>query len=393
MMPMSKASWLVAAPFLLLASGYAADWQIQVVDAGGGGKYASMRVDTFGNAHAAYYNEQLHEMKYGFWDHRLNRWFTMMLDDRCIGFTSLALDSQQHPHIAYLEYGTGRLKYAHFDGKTWTVAPIPLAVKSIEYYTSILLDSKDRPIISYYEILNPNNPDYILHLRAVRFNGQYWELSTVDGETGSGKFNSMAMGRGDIPQVAYANVRAESSGLRYARWNGASWDFKILSGGVGAAQPAYSVNLALGKDDIPHITYTDPVNRTIKYATFRDNKWRFETVDAIAGEAFPDKNGIALDESGVPYMSYFDLGAGILKLAHREARGWASEVVEKTFSGFTPSLSIVNGEILILYYDTVTNSLKFARRAAAPANTAPANAGDLHPTAAAKPNAGAPEKK
>src|SRR5215831_1177169 len=99
-MPKLKVSGMLAIALLLLtAHSFAAQWRIEVFDAGGGGKYPGLRIDSFGNIHASYFNEPLNELKYAFWDHRLNRLFTMPLDDRCNGFTSLALDSQQHPHI------------------------------------------------------------------------------------------------------------------------------------------------------------------------------------------------------------------------------------------------------------------------------------------------------
>jgi hypothetical protein len=348
---------------LLVSVGtYARDWEVQAVDPGGGGKYSSLRMDSFGNAHASYYNEPLHELKYAFWDHRLRRWFIMTLDEHCSGFTSLALDSQQRPHISYIEYGTGRLKYAHFDGRSWKSETIPIAGKQIDYFTSIALASDDRPIISYYEYLNTAASENVLHLRTVKFTGAYWELSTVDGHSGSGKFNAIAMGHDGNLQVAYANVKDESASLRYARWNGNSWDSEILEG-KDHPQASYSVNLVLSRDDVPYITYIDAAKRLIRYATIQDRHWQFETVDAVADGAFPDRNGIALDIEGSPYISYYDAGKGILKVAHREGSKWVAEIVEATFSGYTPSIQVADGEIVITYFDTATNSFKCARRA------------------------------
>ncbi len=373
-MPRPKLSGILALALVLLAANaYAAQWQIQVVDSGGGGKYPALRIDDFGNVHAVYLNDQLSELKYAFYDHRLKQWFTMKLGDHCSGFTSMALDSQEHPHISYLE--SGRLKYAHFDGTTWKMEAIPLAVKLIEYYTSIALDSNGRPAISYYEILNATSPDYVLHLRTVKFNGQYWEVSTVDSALGSGKFNAMAMGSDGNLRIAYANVRDETASLRYARWNGASWDHQILQGAEGS-RPSYSVNIALDKNDAPHITYTDAVNQLVKYATVStsgngNGKWRFETVDALSKEAFPDRNGIALDSQGNPYISYYDAGAGTLKVAHREGGEWIAETLEQSFAGFTPAIQIANGELVVAYFDTTSNSLKCARRPLQPGNTVP----------------------
>ena len=86
---------------LLPASGQQLTWQIEVIDAMGGGKYPAMQVDKLGNVHAGYLSEGQHELRYAFWDRHLNRWFTMKVDDHCGGFVSMVLDSQQHPHISY----------------------------------------------------------------------------------------------------------------------------------------------------------------------------------------------------------------------------------------------------------------------------------------------------
>ena len=279
-MPKQKVRSVLALAVLFLpASGRELLWRIEAVDPAGGGTYSGMQVDSSGNVHASYLNEHLHELRYAFWDRQLKRWFTMKVDDSCGGFSSLALDSQQRPHISYTGY-TGQLRYARFDGSAWKADAIPLPVKLVEYYTSIALDAQDRPLISYYEVLNRTNPDYVLHLRVVKFNGRFWELSTVDGATGSGKFNAMAMGSNGSVHVAYANVRAESASLRYARWDGDSWRSQTLEG-VERPQDAHSVNIAIGKDGVPHITYT-LASRLIKYGTMRDGKWRLETVDTVS---------------------------------------------------------------------------------------------------------------
>ena len=368
-MPKFKTGSARASAILFLClSGYAATWKIEVVDPGGGGKYSDLLIDKFGNAHASYVNEALHQLKYTFWDQRLNKWFTMDVDNQCAGFASMTLDSQQRPRIAYLEYGTGRLKYAYWSDLAWHLQRIDLNITSVEYYTSITLDSEDRPIISYYDVVGPDKyAEYVLNVRVVRFTGNAWETMTIDATPGSGKFNSIASIAGKDLQIAYANVRSETASLRYARWNGNSWNVKILEGATHP-QGIYSVKLVLDKQGNPHIAYTDTVNHHVKYATTRDGKWHIQVVDALANEAYPDRNGIALDDKGTPYLSYYDSRQGVLKVAHPEGEKWVSEEVDANFAGFTSSIQIVNGEIMLVYYDTITNSLKCARRPWAPTN-------------------------
>jgi hypothetical protein len=282
----------------------------------------------------------------------------MTVADRSSGYCSIALDSQQHPHIAFLD---GRVKYAHWNGTAWKVEPLSLGVKLVEYYTSIAVDTEDHPIISFYEVLSNTSPDFILRLRTVKFTGQAWELSTVDRGYGSGKFNSLAVGSDGVAQVAYANVKDETAGLRYARQVGNSWETTVLEGGVRPIH-MYSIQLVLDRANKPHITYTDAVQGVVKYARVVGKKWEFLPVDKLERMAFPDRNGIALDDAGNPYVSYYDAGLGVLKVAHLEGDRWIAETVDNSFSGFTSSIRIVNDEIVVMYYDTANNSLKCARR-------------------------------
>jgi hypothetical protein len=110
-------------------------------------------------------------------------------------FCSLTLDSKQQPHISYVDHGTSRgarVRYAHWDGRSWKLQGMPLVNPgTFGYYTSIALDPKDNPTISFYDYADPDN-HFILRLRTFSWNGNYWEARTVDPEYGSGKFNSLA---------------------------------------------------------------------------------------------------------------------------------------------------------------------------------------------------------
>jgi hypothetical protein len=335
-------------------------WQIGVVDSGIGGEYSSLRLDKWGNAHVAYVDSNDANLKYAFWDHQLNKWFTTTLD-RTRGFCSLALDSEQRPHISYLDYGDARVKYARWTGATWEKQSIPVRAKNISFYTSIALTLDDRPSITYYEYEGPDG-EQELHLRNVTLSAGQWELRTVDSTPGSGKFNSIATDSRGYQQIAYGNVKYEDASLRYANWNGRSWSVEILEGAGQPGTSMWSVSLCVDKADRPHIAYTDVRNRLIKHAVKTNGKWNLEVVDSIRKEGYPDRNGIALDDAGNLYISYFDAGAGLLKLAHKEGRQWVTETVDRGFAGFTNSLQICQGAIWLTYSDQSRKDLKFARR-------------------------------
>ena len=327
-----------------------------------------MKFDVYGNAHVSYMAAYANELRYGFWDHMLNKWFTTTVD-RTGGFCSLVLDSHQRPHISYLGYGGG-LTYARWDGASWIKQKIPIKARTIEFYTSIALDQDDHPSISFYEVDNAEG-ERLARMRTVWWNGKFWALTTVDSTRGSGKFNSIAVDSKGHSHVAYAVVNYESASVRYAYWNSESWKTEVLEG-VGSSAPSHpgeppnqacwSVSMLLDKDDNPHITYTDVSHLLVKYATKKSGHWKIEPVDSLGREGYPDRNGIGLDDEGNPYISYYDASAGLLKMAHRQGQKWAVEVVDGGSVGLQSSLQIDHGTIWVIYTDEANGGLKFARR-------------------------------
>jgi len=346
----------------------ATDWQIEIVDRTGAGKYSSMKVDKEGNLHVAYVVDDgaKNPVKYGFWDHKTKRWFVMTIAQGG-SFCSLTLDSQQRPHIAYVDAGTmpgSKLNYARWDGATWKIQAVPLNAEIIAYDSSIALDAHDRPSISFYEYTGPRGSNFRVRQRVVRFNGEYWAVETVDGDNQSGKFNSMAIDAQGHVHLAYANVNGMTAGTRYASWDGASWKLQVLEGlPANQAYVGYSMCLALDREGNPHISYSQySPPYAIKYAVRKLGQWQIDVVDQVAGVGYPDRNSIFVTEAGQPYVSYFDGGRGSLKLAHREGQKWITETVEGNGAGFTSSLQIDRGVVWISYADEAAASFKIAHR-------------------------------
>lgn len=383
----------VASIMALAAAGKAAEigasyeWKIETVDSDGPGRFTSLKIDRHGNVHVAYVPEVAgHPLKYAFWDHGVGKWFTMQITGNG-SFCTLVLDSKQYPHISYADFGTGlgaKLKHAFWDGASWKIVPIEIQKGAVvAYYTSIALDADDHPLLSYYDYADPTNT-FRLRMRSVFWMGSYWEALTADAQGGSGKFNSIAVDSKGRPHIAYANVRYESSGLRYASWDGKAWSREIIDG-VNGPLPVYSVNLVIDKNDTPHIVYTDVGGRMLKYATRIGGQWRIESVDAVLGPAYPDRDGIALDSQGNPYLSYYDEKLGVLKVASRSNGKWMIETLDRNFAGFTSSIGVDQDTVWVSYADDNNGLMKVAHRSLAPSTpAASAHAGDSAPSKSGK---------
>jgi hypothetical protein len=345
----------------------AADWNIESVDTTGVGRYSSLQIDKDGNAHLIYVIEEAgNQLRYGFWDHLRKKWFTMAVDVNA-SFSSLALDSKQRPHISYADFGTdsgSRLRYAYWDGLKWNRRAVPLDSDCIAYYTAIALDTADKPYISFYEYRGAKGTEFVLRLRAVSWTGEHWEVRTIDGTTSSGKFNAIAFDPQGRVRLGYANVNALTAGVRMATWDGNEWRLEIVDDlSMNARQTVgYSLGMTLDKAGIPHLSYWNINVPLVKYATLRNGRWVTEVVDRPGAAAYWDRNSIALDEDGRPYMSYYDGRSGQLRLAHKAGSHWVVEVVDSGFVGFTSSLQIEHGVIWIAYADETNRQLKVSRR-------------------------------
>jgi hypothetical protein len=342
------------------------EWKVEKVDSSGAGKYSSLKVDKNGNVHVAYVVEPSQELKYAFWDHSLKRWFPMTVAQGA-SFCSLVLDSKQHPHISYADFGTtsgARLRHAYWDGESWKIQTIPLNSDVVAYYTSIVLDASDNPHITFYEYRGAKGTDISVRLRLVTWTGTNWEVRTLDGDNQSGKFNAMAIDSHGRLHVAYANVNALTGGMRYAFNDQQSWKIEVFDGREqnDGMLVGYSAAIALDKEENPHITYVNYSSPALKYAVRKNGKWSVQTIDRISAVAYPDRNSIALDDQGTPYIGYYDFGRGVLKLAHQVRQGWVTEVVDGNFAGFTSSIDIKQGNIWVSYADEGGEGLKVAHR-------------------------------
>jgi hypothetical protein len=342
-------------------------WQIETVDQNGIGKYSSLKVDKYGNAHVAYVIDDNNRfpLRYAFWDRRLNKWFVMTVAES-VGICSLTLDSNQRPHISYADFGSGsgsKLHYAHWNGSAWRAESLPLTSDSVSYYNSISLDPNDNPSISFYELRGPRGTDFRIRLRNVIRNGGQWELRTVDGTEGSGKFNSQAADAAGHVHIGYANVSAGTAGLRYAQWNGTAWKIEIVEGLETGGRPVgFSAYIALDAEGSPHIAYSDVSAGLIKYAVRKNGRWTVEVVDRVSAIGYPDRNSLALDDEGRPYIGYYDGARGVLKVAYRQGQRWMTEIVDTNNSGFTSSMQIADGVLFLTYASDSSRALKLARR-------------------------------
>ncbi|MCK4593989.1 T9SS type A sorting domain-containing protein [bacterium] len=220
------------------------EWLIETVDAGDAGPFCSLALDSSDRPHIAYFDWGANELKYARWDG--DEWLYEHVDtggDTCF-YISLALDSNDHPHISYQKRDDENdLRYAHWDGSEWRVETVD-AEDITGYYSSIALDSQDRPHISYrYDSEAP----VMTHLRYAHWDGSQWRIETVDSDGLAGGYTSIALDSADRPHISYHEYLSDD--LRYTHWDGERWLIEDVD--------LWGIRTSIEVDshDQPHISY------------------------------------------------------------------------------------------------------------------------------------------
>jgi|SRR6516225_1167107 hypothetical protein len=115
----------------------------------------SIALDAAGDPAIAYLDTSRHTVKFTRWTE--NRWATEVVDQlvdvpSIADRVSLKLDSHGLPHIAYYDGGLGELKYAWRDDKNdWHVSVVDSKGGNVGQYPALCLGTHDEPYISYYD--------------------------------------------------------------------------------------------------------------------------------------------------------------------------------------------------------------------------------------------------
>jgi hypothetical protein len=203
---------------------------------------AAIAIDASDRPHIAYYNNSDEYIWYRFWDG--SKWNIEIVDGPTPGgkyHTSMALDSNDLPHISYCAPegygGHGRIHYAKWDGNAWTIqVPDTNTRACTQLPTSIALDSRDFPHISYFDEANED-------IKYAGWDGSKWIVNTVETRR-TGEASSIAIDKHDNPHIAFQIP----PNLYYAKWEGGAWQTEYA--GTNCGFPS----LELDQDDMPHMS-------------------------------------------------------------------------------------------------------------------------------------------
>ena len=178
------------------------------------GAYNSLALDGDGNPHISYYVSTLSNLRYAYKDGGGWHFENVDSENRVGACTSLALDSSGYPHISYFYCGTTTdpkcdifdLRYAYKDASGWFTQTVD-AAGDVGLYTSLALDSQDYPHISYFAVEQGD-------LKYAHQDENGWHIETVDSAGDVGRYTSLALGKNDAVHISYYD--SSNTSLKYA---------------------------------------------------------------------------------------------------------------------------------------------------------------------------------
>ncbi|MBI5102577.1 MAG: DUF1566 domain-containing protein [Nitrospirae bacterium] len=281
------------------------------------------------------------------------------------GFTSLALDSTNKAHISYWNTGgpppTNVHLYAINASGTWSPTSIS-NTDSVGPYSSIAVDSADKPHLSYFDTADAGTIKY-----TTKASGSWSAPSIVDsGLSGNPLpgFSSIAVDSTGKPHICYP----KESSLKCAAKNGAgAWDIATVdnSGNVGV-----NLSLAIDSGDRLHISYHEQAGAALKYATNATGTWVSTTVESTGGVAMAS-SALAIDNDGkvhIAFISAFGSSNETIKYATNASGAWVTTTVDGagTIKRYVSIAVDSDLKAHLSYGESSDSSLKYATNASGP---------------------------
>jgi len=278
-----------------------------------------------------------------------NGWVIVDFSSYSGAFTSIAIDSNDLVHISHVHEGALMYtrQYRIGDEVWWATYTVPTgAVEVME--TSLTLDENDRPYIAYYDQTNQNLS------WAWWPEGGNWSVETRNtvGEIDGRRLSAVVRGGG--LHVAYSNV--SSSSVEYIEITPGGGGWPPTPQTVATSVDAVAdVSLALRSDDLPRISFHTDDGR-LMYARYNGSAWSLDALDGSVEHPMGACSSLALTADNRARIAYYD-GTGeaqVLRQISYLLLGWgAPGVVDDDLGSICyTSLAIDDqGYSRILYYD------------------------------------------
>jgi hypothetical protein len=235
-------------------------------------------------------------------------------------YTSLVLDVKGKPVVSYCDASNGNLKLLHCDNSDCSRSSIsiPDSLNIIGMYTSLALDAAGNPVISYYDASNGDLK--LLHCDdPCCTEDESGNISTPDIKGDVGLYTSMALDAAGNPVISYY---ASDIGLKILHCDDSNCkgDESNNIAIPDAGEVGWFSSLVLDAAGNPVVGYYNFSSGDLKILHCDDPNCAGDESKNIST---PDTTGyvgsdisMVLDAKGNPVVSYYDSSNGKLKILH-----------------------------------------------------------------------------
>ncbi|MEX2159015.1 MAG: flexitail domain-containing putative surface protein [Dehalococcoidia bacterium] len=291
--------------------------------------------------------------------------------------TSLALDANDYPVISYYDVTNGDLKIAHCNdafcagGDESVTAPD--TADNVGMYTSLALDGDGYPVVAYYD--QTNAALKVLHCNDADCAGDDESITTPDPGAGEGAYASLALDSSGYPVVSYHDETSRD--LKVLHCNDAdcaAGDESITSPDTEAETGIWT-SLQLDASGYPVVAFFSDVfgfygGLMILHCNDANCAGGDDDATQVLGGTgtFGIENSLELDASGNPVVSHYFSG-GIsefqfanLVLSHCDDPGCAGIHGGGESAGWVGRFSSLeldaSGNPVVAYFDALSDDLK-----------------------------------
>jgi len=347
----------------------------QAEPASGSGKYTSIAIDSYGQPHISYTkfyprsDRIYHKLKYIYFDRTIPAWKIYLVKQVGSGvaslneglFTSLAIDSRDRPHIAFLDDDHDKVRYAFSPRENNWSFSYPTSAGIGQYdnlggWNSLVLrpgEPQDKPYIAFYDktrgALTIAEGTYKTDI-----NNYAWNTYRVDNSGDVGLFASLAIKNSKDFGISYFDESWDD--LRFAMGSGGNWDIKTVTG-TNSRAGRYT-SLVFDFNQKPHITYFDFSDGMLYEAYQITTTWKFRPIDLsdTLGSA-----ALSLDAARNPQVLYYNNLLGSLEIARRSPIWTADTVIASRLSTDQRVAFRIDsqGRSHLAYYDPLNQDLVY----------------------------------
>lgn len=209
---------------------------------------------------------------------------------------SLAYDSEGKVHTASTDAISG-LEYSYKTGNDWVKEAIPTGGVMYNEGTSIVMDGNDLPHIAYYHMANDR-------LEYAYNDGNDWNIEVIEDKA---TFPTMVKDATDHMHIAYlSRIDLTTFEVKVAKQVGPNWVSETIDTLFHMGpQAQHSTAIVMDANQNAHIAYSD--RQYVKYARNIGNTWVIDTVLFEPGS--PGIVGaqcdLALDILGDPHIVFY----------------------------------------------------------------------------------------